>query len=250
MEKPLITPDQTVEDSNPNQPIFPNKRNWNSYFKEFLMLFLAIVLGFFVENLRESYVEQQSANILAQSMLEDLERDKKALLEAIRFTEEKDLIIENYLERLHAPQVTWDTAAIYKGITSVFTTFPFLATDGTYSQMKSSGTLRYFDQALVNQMNAYDNQLKKTVFRDEIVEKAEWELVPLASTLVNFEVTGELRFDQPITKEMYLKIKDQNTLEIFINKIVVVRTMTGRSRQEYKAQIILAEELIEDLSTR
>lgn len=50
------------------QHINVNKRNWNSYIKEFLMLFLAIVLVFFVENLRESYVEAKSADVLAQSM--------------------------------------------------------------------------------------------------------------------------------------------------------------------------------------
>jgi hypothetical protein len=238
------------EESKPIQRLNSKKRNWNSYFKEFFMLFLAIVLGFFVENQRESYVEKKSAEVLAQSMLEDLKQDKAALQEAIRFAEGKDIEIENFLQMLHTPRASWDTVAIYKSMTTVFTTFPFSPTDGTYSQMKSSGTLRFFNQMLVNQMNAYDNQLKKTVFRDEIVEKAEWELVPLAATLINFEVTGELRFNKPITKEMYLKIPDKNTLDILINKVAVVRTMMGRSLQEYKSQLALAENLIGELQTR
>lgn len=226
------------------------KKNWKSYFKEFFMLFLAIILGFFVENQRESYVEKKSAEVLAQSMLEDLKQDREALHEAIQFAEEKDDQIQNFLQMLHTPRASWDTVAIYKSMTTVFTTFPFSPTDGTYSQMKSSGTLRYFNQILVNKMNAYDNQLKKTVFRDEMVEKAEWELVPLAATLINFEVTGELRFNKPITKEMYLKISDKDTLDILINKVAVVRTMMGRSLQEYKSQLALAESLIEELQTR
>ncbi|MFN3997383.1 hypothetical protein [Algoriphagus sp.] len=171
------------------------KKNWKSYFKEFFMLFLAVVLGFFVENQREEYVENKSAKVLAQSMLEDLEQDREALLEGIRFMKEKDQNMDDFLHMLHAPGEDWDTVAFYKSMTMVFSTFPFSPTEGTYSQMKSSGTLRYFDQGLVNQMNAYDNQLKKTVFRDELVEKGEWELVPIAATLVNFEVTGELRFN-------------------------------------------------------
>jgi hypothetical protein len=238
------------EESQPIQHLHSNKRNWNSYFKEFFMLFLAIVLGFFVENLRESYVENKSAEVLAQSMLEDLKQDRVALQEAIRFAREKDDQIQNFLQMLHTPRVSWDTLAIYKSMTKVFTTFPFSPTDGTYSQMKSSGTLRFFNQMLVNKMNAYDNQLKKTVFRDEIVEKAEWELVPVAATLINFEVTGELRFNRPVTKEMYLKIPDKNTLDILINKVAVVRTMMGRSLQEYEAQLTLAEELIAELESR
>ena len=226
------------------------KKNWTSYFKEFFMLFLAISLGFFVENQREAYVENKSAKVLAQSMLEDLEQDRKALQEGVRFMEEKDQNMDEFLRMLHTPGEDWDTVSFYKSMTMVFSTFPFSPTDGTYSQMKSSGTLRYFDQRLVNKMNAYDNQLKKTVFRDELVEKAEWELVPLAATLINFEVTGELRFDKPITKETYIKIRDQDTLDLFINKVAVVRTMTGRSLQEYKAQLILGEDLIKEIKDK
>ncbi|MDP2040188.1 MAG: hypothetical protein Q8S14_05610 [Algoriphagus sp.] len=247
MEKQSINQDQTIEERNPNEPIVSKKRNWTSYFKEFLMLFLAVVLGFFVENQREAYVENKSANVLAQSMLEDLEQDRKALQEAIRFTTAKDTVIESLLQMLHAPRDTWDPVAFYKSMTIVFSTFPFSPTDGTYSQMKSSGTLRYFDQGLVNKMNGYDNQLKKTIFRDEIIEKGEWELVPFAASLINFEVTGELRFNKPITKEMYIKIRDQDTLDLFINKVVTVRTMTGRSLQEYRAQLLLNEDLIKDI---
>jgi hypothetical protein len=151
---------------------------------------------------------------------------------------------------LHTPRTSWDTLAIYKSMTTVFTTFPFSPTDGTYSQMKSSGTLRFFNQILVNQMNAYDNQLKKTVFRDEVIEKAEWELVPFAAELVNFEVTGELRFNKPVTTEMYLKITNKNILDLFINKVAVVRTMMGRSLQEYEAQLALAKDLIQELESR
>ena len=244
MEKKPKIQDQMIEEHYPNKSISFKKRNWTSYFKEFFMLFLAISLGFFVENQRESYVENKSAKVLAQSMLEDLEQDSKALNEGIRFMEEKDQNMEDFLSMLHAPSSDWDTIAFYKSMTMVFSTFPFSPTDGTYSQMKSSGTLRYFDQRLVNKMNAYDNQLKKTLFRDELVEKGEWELVPIAATLINFEVTGELRFNKPITKETYIKIRDQDTFDLFINKVVTVRTMMGRSLQEYKAQLHLGEELI------
>jgi len=250
MEEQSINQDQAIEERNPNEPIFSKKRNWTSYFKEFFMLFLAISLGFFVENQREAYVENKSAKVLAQSMLEDLEQDRKALQEGIRFMEEKDQKMDKFLRMLHAPGGDWDTIAFYKSMTMVFSTFPFSPTDGTYSQMKSSGTLRYFDQRLVNKMNAYDNQLKKIVFRDELVNMAEWELVPTAATLFNFEVTGELRFNKPITKETYIKIRDQDTLDLFINKVVTVRTMTGRSLQEYRVQLLLSEDLIKEIKDK
>ena len=85
------------------------KKNWKSYFKEFFMLFLAISLGFFVENQREAYVENKSAKVLAQSMLEDLEQDKAALHSAIRFNKEKEVEISSLMAIFNSPQNTWDT---------------------------------------------------------------------------------------------------------------------------------------------
>jgi hypothetical protein len=79
MENQPLDQDQTIEESNAKESKVSKKRNWSSYFKEFFMLFLAISLGFFVENQREAYVENKSAKVLAQSMLEDLEQDRKAL---------------------------------------------------------------------------------------------------------------------------------------------------------------------------
>ena len=138
MENQPIPPDQIIEERNPNGLVLSKKKNWKSYFKEFFMLFLAISLGFFVENQREAYVENKSAQVLAQSMLEDLEQDRKALQEGVRFMEEKDQNMGDFLDMLHTPVTDWDRVEFYKSMTMVFSTFPFSPTDGTYSQMKSS----------------------------------------------------------------------------------------------------------------
>ena len=58
-------------------------------------------------------------------------------------------------------------------------------------------------------MNAYDNQLRKTLFRDELIEKAEWELVPLGAEILNFS-DGELRFNKSITRKYILKFRTTN----------------------------------------
>ncbi len=49
--------------------------------------------------------------------------------------------------------------------------------------------------------------------------------MPIASKLLNVEVTEELRFNKHITKEICVKICDQDLQDIFINKVAVVRTM-------------------------
>jgi len=52
------------------------RTKWTHYFWEFLMLFLAVTLGFFVENQREHYIEQKREKQYIQSFYEDLTADE------------------------------------------------------------------------------------------------------------------------------------------------------------------------------
>ena len=55
------------------------RKKWTHYFWEFFMLFLAVTLGFFVENQREHYVEHRREKQYMQSMVEDLIKDIRLL---------------------------------------------------------------------------------------------------------------------------------------------------------------------------
>ncbi|MFZ1262523.1 MAG: hypothetical protein WAT34_03360, partial [Chitinophagaceae bacterium] len=50
-------------------------KKWTHYFWEFFMLFLAVTLGFLVENKREHIVEHKREKEYVNSMLEDLKKD-------------------------------------------------------------------------------------------------------------------------------------------------------------------------------
>src|SRR5688500_7784963 len=51
------------------------RKKWTHYFWEFLMLFFAVTVGFFVENMREHYVERHRVKQFARSLSNDLARD-------------------------------------------------------------------------------------------------------------------------------------------------------------------------------
>ena len=48
-------------------------KKWKEYITEFLMLFLAVTLGFLAENLREVYVEKERSHELISSFIRDVE---------------------------------------------------------------------------------------------------------------------------------------------------------------------------------
>jgi hypothetical protein len=51
------------------------RKKWQHYLWEFLMLFLAVTLGFFVENQREHLVEHQREKQFVQSLFNDIKAD-------------------------------------------------------------------------------------------------------------------------------------------------------------------------------
>jgi hypothetical protein len=59
------------------------RKKWTHYFWEFFMLFLAVTLGFFVENQREHLVEQQREKQFIRSLFNDIKADTTNLVRII-----------------------------------------------------------------------------------------------------------------------------------------------------------------------
>jgi hypothetical protein len=223
------------------------RKHWKEYFLEFLMIFLAVCLGFITENIREHISEHRNARILAQSMLEDLKKDTASLHTGVLFSGMKLKSVDILISILHTPHAEWNDTIFYNNISPLFVAVPFNTTDGTYDQMKTSGTLRYFNQSHVNLMNAYAVQFKKTTLRDEAEDKGTWLLAPYIFDNINLEVMYDIRFNKPITHEMYIKFTDKAVVDKFINMVMMIKTFRTRSLQEYKEQLMIADKLIEAL---
>jgi hypothetical protein len=72
-------------------------KNINEYLTEFLMLFAAVTLGFFVENMREHYVEDHRGQVYAQRLLEDLKEDSIRLDNVYNSADEKVKLIASII---------------------------------------------------------------------------------------------------------------------------------------------------------
>ena len=54
-------------------------KKWKEYVTEFLMLFLAVSMGFVAENLREKHVENERAEELIHALIIDVKENQKQL---------------------------------------------------------------------------------------------------------------------------------------------------------------------------
>ncbi len=134
-----------------------DKRNWKSYFWEFLMLFLAVTLGFFVENQREHHIENVRAREFSKSLIQDLQNDIAAIQGHIKtasvYTSIADSMInlsQTRLEGRAAAQFSFYTRFMYWTTSIVWNR-------ATFEQIKNSGSLRYFrNQQLLEKLMRYD----------------------------------------------------------------------------------------------
>lgn len=66
-----------MEVHHPHHPT--HKKKWTEYIIEFVMLFTAVTMGFFAENIREHLAEKEKKNELMKIISLDLQRDLKQL---------------------------------------------------------------------------------------------------------------------------------------------------------------------------
>ena len=66
-----------MEVHHPHHPT--HKKKWSEYIIEFVMLFTAVTLGFFAENIREHLAENEKKKVLMNIVSLDLQRDIKQL---------------------------------------------------------------------------------------------------------------------------------------------------------------------------
>jgi hypothetical protein len=144
-----------------------DKKRVREYFLEFLMIFLAVSLGFLAENLREDYVEHSREKEFMKSMVEDLQMDTVQFTRIKMYRIDKlrliDSLIIFYRDHTGGPV----PASVYALDLKLFGHAGFFQNSGTLDQLKNSGGFRLIrHRNIVDLIGAYDQQIKRISLRD------------------------------------------------------------------------------------
>jgi hypothetical protein len=132
------------------------RKKWTHYFWEFFMLFLAVTLGFFVENQREHYIEHQRSANYAENLLYDLSRDTSRLNDLNKYQVWKENKLDFLITTLSSGKTQVDALPFYQSLRALDSWKVTLGYSNTYDDLKTSGLLRYYTQkGLANQLKAY-----------------------------------------------------------------------------------------------
>lgn len=136
-------------DKKEEQATSPKSRlkRWRKYFFEFILIFLAVFLGFLADNIREEYFERQQAIELARSFYEELINDSISAASRVDARIKKEKAIEYMVSFFRDSSLTASSKELsvnFLWATTVRTPVIFTPRTVVLEQLKSSGSLRYF----------------------------------------------------------------------------------------------------------
>ncbi|MCM0059456.1 MAG: hypothetical protein NBV57_01240 [Algoriphagus sp.] len=128
----------------------------SAYFIEFLLLFLAVTLGFFAENYREGLVERKTEKMYLQSLSKELGQDTLKMDYSLQSKKNKDQYFDSLYAILYQTPGPWPTRKLYYISRYLLIREHFYGTEGTIHQLENAGGFKLIqNEALVEKINAY-----------------------------------------------------------------------------------------------
>ena len=120
------------------------KKNFKEYFLEFLMIFLAVTMGFFAESIREHLADNSKEKQYINSMIADLKGDTAGLRDVINANIKKVSGIDTMVSLLNKPSLIMDEEKQLYILNSRYASNIARMdwNDGTIRQLLTSGNLR------------------------------------------------------------------------------------------------------------
>src|SRR6266480_3302932 len=147
------------------------RKKWYHYFWEFFMLFLAVTLGFIVENQREHYVEHQREKQFVQSLVNDIKADTARLAVIIQRRVDRDRHLDSMLYLMNNSDLGHHTNEIYFYAVSAARSLQtrFVPNDGTIQQLKNSGAFRLIrNRTVADSIAKYDVSVRNYIRQMEL----------------------------------------------------------------------------------
>jgi len=139
-------------------------KKWKEYITEFLMLFLAVSMGFIAENVREKHIENERSEELMQAFIMDVKENQKQL---------DSLIMNNKRISYYYESLAFEHGFSKKPINlkklaveMELWMYRFQNKKTIFEQMKSTGALRYIqDKEILNAVLRYEENASMVELR-------------------------------------------------------------------------------------
>ena len=247
-----ITPTVDTHIINPNQEIKNmevhhhahhghEKKNWKSYFWEFLMLFLAVFCGFLAESYHTHLVNREIEKRNIESFIVDVQKDSANLNSHIDRCQNKIKLIDS-LSKIPGDfaDTSFQKSLFYYGY-KLYAYESYRPDESAFMQMQSSGTLRLIEkQNVLDSILKYESQNSSIMGQRNIVNnyfdlalQNALQITDLRKTTFNFNGNN-----QQMQNYINWKIAEKNSTGYYINmlntQLLYTKSLLPFLRQEYR----------------
>jgi hypothetical protein len=125
------------------------RKNFKEYFLEFLMIFLAVTMGFFAENIREYFADKEHAHQLSEQLLQDLKKDTTNLNVNISREIFLKKSADTLFDLLQQPLAKVDLKKMEQLVNDCYHTTVFRASSGSITAIKNELHLKQFSKSKI-----------------------------------------------------------------------------------------------------
>jgi hypothetical protein len=191
------------------------KKNFKEYFLEFLMIFLAVTMGFFAENVREHFDEEKTTKQYLEGFRQELLQNKDLYQRYDSFFAQKipatDSLINIFINKKENNELLTTARLI------TFTRQVFVSTisKAAYDQMVNSGGLKYIhDAAFRDSLTIYEGGIYDFQKYNEIVDDYRSDAFPDVSSIEPLYSMAPHAGDANVTMAPFSKLSQKERTEI------------------------------------
>jgi hypothetical protein len=173
------------------------RKKFKEYFLEFLMIFLAVTMGFLAESLRENMSDKGKEKDYIGSFINNLKDDTAQIASVIQENEAKIDTLQRLMRLGRANMAdTGVRRTIYRYVSRAVGDYSvFKSNDATMMQLKNSGGLRFIRKDHVSDSIArYDSELKDIYGAEELYMKASDAAVAATQEVLDYTIYSDTAY--------------------------------------------------------
>ncbi|MEO6961491.1 MAG: hypothetical protein ABIY90_05955, partial [Puia sp.] len=200
-------------------------KKWKEYFLEFLMIFLAVTLGFIAENLREHISNRAKEKQYIEGFIRNVTDDTANLRHVIAFDSLQVKGVDSMLHLAHANMaIDSNRKSFYNiAIHYFYNSASFKSNDATLQQLKSTGDYRLIEKDHVaDSLSKYDADIHGINGESSYYETYFREILSRLDEVTDMTVFGDTSYVKQgkMTNRPLPQLRgDNGQLPILFNKI-------------------------------
>jgi len=190
---------------------------------EFFIIFLAVSVSFFVENIRDRYIEHHKEMQYIKSLINDVKLDTTSLTSLIKANREQVKGIDTLLKEMENPNSKRIVNYLYHySFKYLFNLQCFDHTDRTITQLKNAGGLRLIDsKASSDSIISYYSSVQNIEINGDICIKVLLDMIKQEKELLDFKVVRINNYNNLlINPNLKLLNSDPKKIDLFYNECV------------------------------